>query len=63
MFADPALVTRQLGQGAFRLLVTDVHTLFDRGYVTVTPDYKFRVSRRLENEPIPSIAHQLPQPM
>lgn len=23
MFADPALVTRRLGQGAFRLLVTD----------------------------------------
>ena len=21
-----------------------------RGYVTVTPDYKFRVSRRLEND-------------
>jgi putative restriction endonuclease len=32
------------------LLRTDVHALFDRGYVTVTPDYKFRVSRRLKDE-------------
>ena len=23
---------------------------YSRGYVTVTPDYKFRVSRRLEND-------------
>ncbi|MBI4560873.1 MAG: HNH endonuclease, partial [Candidatus Rokubacteria bacterium] len=30
------------------LLRTDVHALFDRGYVTVTPDYAFRVSRRLK---------------
>jgi putative restriction endonuclease len=90
MYGDPALAKRRLGQGAFRLLVTDtydrrcavtgektliildaahirpvsvggehrvenglllrsdVHTLFDRGYVTVTPDYKFRVSARLK---------------
>jgi len=32
------------------LLRTDVHALFDRGYVTVTPDYKFRVSRKLKDE-------------
>lgn len=32
------------------LLRSDVHTLFDRGYVTVTPDYRFRVSRRLEDD-------------
>ncbi len=32
------------------LLRTDVHALFDRGYVTVTPDYKFRVSRRLKDD-------------
>lgn len=32
------------------LLRTDVHTLFDRGYVTVTPDYKFRVSTRLKGD-------------
>lgn len=32
------------------LLRSDVHTLFDRGYVTVTPDYRFRVSRRLREE-------------
>jgi putative restriction endonuclease len=92
MFSDPLLARRRLGQGGFRLLITesferqcavtrehtlpvldaahirpvtqqgqhavnnglllrsDVHTLFDRGYVTVTPDYKFRVSRRLDEE-------------
>lgn len=92
MFADPALARRRLGQGAFRILVTDsyerqcaitrehtlpvlqaahirpvtqagmhsvsnglllrsdVHTLFDRGYATVTPDFKFRVSRRLSED-------------
>jgi len=89
MFSDPVLTRRRLGQGAFRILVTDiygrkcaitrehtlpvlqaahirpitqggehrvsnglllrsdVHTLFDRGYVTITPKYEFRVSQRL----------------
>lgn len=28
----------------------DVHTLFDRGYITVTPDYRAEVSRRIEDE-------------
>jgi putative restriction endonuclease len=32
------------------LLRADIHTLFDRGYVTVTPDHRFRVSRRLHDE-------------
>jgi len=32
------------------LLRADVHRLFDRGYVTVTPDLRFLVSRRLEEE-------------
>jgi putative restriction endonuclease len=32
------------------LLRTDIHRLFDRGYVTITPDYHFEVSRRLEQE-------------
>ena len=32
------------------LLRQDVHTLFDRGYVTVTPDYRVQVSRRLKDE-------------
>lgn len=32
------------------LLRSDVHTLFDRGYVTVTPEYTFRVSRRLRED-------------
>lgn len=90
MYGEPTLVTPRLGQGAFRVLVTDtyqrrcaitrekalpvlqaahirpvseggqhevsnglllrsdVHTLFDRGYVTVSPDFQFRVSRRLK---------------
>ncbi len=88
----PQLVEPRLGQGTFRLLVTeaydwacavtnehslpvleaahirpfklggphdisnglalraDIHRLFDRGYVTVTPDYHFEVSKRLESE-------------
>ena len=92
MFGEPALTRRRLGQGGFRILVTDtygrhcavtgertlpvleaahirpvaagglhrvdnglllrsdIHTLFDRGYVTVTPDHRFRVSGRLRNE-------------
>lgn len=32
------------------LLRADVHRLFDRGYVTVTPNYEFRVSRRLRED-------------
>jgi putative restriction endonuclease len=32
------------------LLRSDVHTLFDRGYVTVTPSYEFRASNRLRDE-------------
>lgn len=92
VYGDPALVRQRLGQGLFRVLVTDtylrrcavtrekvlpvleaahirpvsegglhridnglllrsdVHALFDRGYVTVTPDYRFRVSRRLKDD-------------
>jgi putative restriction endonuclease len=92
MFSDPVLARRRLGQGGFRILVTDtydrqcavtsehtlpvlqaahikpvsqggehlvsnglllrsdVHTLFDRGYVTITPDLRFRVSRRLDED-------------
>ena len=92
MYGDPVLVRPRLGQGAFRVLVTDtyqrqcaitgektlvvleaahirpisaagqhrvdngllmrsdIHTLFDRGYVTVTPDSRFRVSKRLRDD-------------
>jgi putative restriction endonuclease len=32
------------------LIRSDLHTLFDRGYVTVTPEYKFEVSRRVREE-------------
>lgn len=32
------------------LLRTDLHTLFDRGYVTVTPQYHLEVSRRIQTE-------------
>ncbi len=28
----------------------DVHTLFDRGYMTVTPDFRLEVSRRIKDE-------------
>jgi putative restriction endonuclease len=32
------------------LLRQDVHTLFDRGYLTVTPDYRIEVSSRIKDE-------------
>lgn len=92
MFGDPVPVRPRLGQGSFRVVVTDVyerrcaitgervlpvleaahikpvteggrhetanglllrsdiHRLFDRGYVTVTPDHRFRVSRKLKED-------------
>ncbi|HWP36421.1 MAG TPA: HNH endonuclease [Gemmatimonadales bacterium] len=92
MYGEPRLVRQRIGQGTFRVLVTDtyerrcavtrekalpvlqaahirpvseggahrvdnglllrsdVHTLFDRGYLTVTPDFRLRVSRRLRDD-------------
>lgn len=32
------------------LLRRDIHSLFDAGYVTVTPDHRFEVSRRIREE-------------
>jgi putative restriction endonuclease len=32
------------------LLRADVHQLFDAGYVTITPDYRIEVSRRIREE-------------
>lgn len=91
-YGEPTLIRPRLGQGAFRLLVTDIygrrcaitkertlpaleaahirpyadggehsprngilmrrdiHSLFDQGYVTVTPDHRFEVSRRIREE-------------
>jgi putative restriction endonuclease len=91
-WGEPTLIRPRLGQGAFRILVTDnydrrcavtgertlpaleaahirpfaghaqhdprnglllrrdLHTLFDRGYVTVTPTHHFEVSRRIRDE-------------
>lgn len=91
-YGTPAMVKPRLGQGAFRVLVTDVydrrcaisrertlpaleaahirpyseggaheasnglllrrdiHSLFDAGYVTVTPSLHFEVSRRIREE-------------
>lgn len=91
-WGEPTLIRPRLGQGAFRILVTDnygrrcavtgektlpaldaahirpfaahgqhdptnglllrrdLHSLFDRGYVTVTPDHHFEVSRRIRDE-------------
>lgn len=91
-YGEPQLIRPRLGQGAFRLVVTDIyerrcavtqertlpaleaahirpyadggehepsnglllrrdiHGLFDRGYVTVTPDLRFEVSRRIKEE-------------
>ena len=91
-YGEPALIRPRLGQGAFRVLVTDIydrrcavtrertlpaleaahirpyseggvhearnglllrrdiHSLFDSGYVTVTPDHHFEVSGRIKEE-------------
>ncbi len=91
-YGAPQLIRPRLGQGAFRVLVTDIyqrrcavtqertlpaleaahirpygeggaheahnglllrrdiHSLFDAGYVTVTPDLDFEVSRRIKEE-------------
>lgn len=91
-YGEPVLVRPRLGQGAFRILVTDnyrrrcaisgertlpaldaahirpfsaggpheasngilfrrdIHSLFDLGYVTVTPELKFEVSKRIKEE-------------
>lgn len=91
-FGEPQLIRPRLGQGAFRVLVTDtynrrcaitqertlpaleaahirpygdggehdarnglllrrdIHSLFDAGYVTVTPDLHVEVSRRIKEE-------------
>lgn len=91
-FGGPTVVYPRLGQGTFRVLVTDlyerrcavtgertlpvleaahirpfaangpheprngvllrsdIHTLFDRGYVTVTPELRFEVSGRIREE-------------
>jgi putative restriction endonuclease len=32
------------------LLRRDLHSLFDAGYVTITPEFKFEVSRRIREE-------------
>ncbi|MHB8732116.1 MAG: HNH endonuclease [bacterium] len=91
-YSEPKLVRLRLGQGTFRVLVTDayrrrcavtgekvlpvlhaahirsyadggehrvdnglllrsdLHILFDKGYITVTPDYRVEVSRRLRTD-------------
>jgi putative restriction endonuclease len=91
-YGEPTLIRPRLGQGAFRLVVTDlyrrrcaitkertlpaleaahirpyadggehspsngilmrrdIHSLFDQGYVTITPDHHFEVSRRIREE-------------
>jgi len=91
-YGEPTLVKPRLGQGAFRILVTDnynrrcavtgertlpaldaahikpfsdggeheisngillrrdIHSLFDAGYVTITPELKLEVSRRIKEE-------------
>jgi putative restriction endonuclease len=92
MFGEPVLIRPRLGQGTFRVLITDtyarrcavtqekalpvleaahirgvahggthrvdnglllrsdIHRLFDSGYVTVTPDHLFKVSRKLKED-------------
>jgi len=51
------------------LLRSDVHRLFDSGYVTVAPDFRFRVSQRLKKDfdngepyyPLEGLSIRLPQ--
>jgi len=92
MFGEPVLIRPRLGQGTFRVLITDtyerrcavtqekalpvleaahiravahggahridnglllrsdIHRLFDSGYVTVTPEHRCRVSRKLRED-------------
>ncbi len=92
MFGDPVLIRPRLGQGAFRVLITDtyerrcavtrekalpvleaahiravahggthridnglllrsdIHRLFDSGYVSVAPDHRFLVSRKSKDD-------------
>ncbi len=92
LWSDPRMVRSRLGQGSFRMLVTDtyerrcavtqekalpvlqaahikpvtqqgehridnglllrsdVHTLFDSGYLTITPEHKIEVSKRLHED-------------
>jgi putative restriction endonuclease len=92
MYGDPRLIRSRLGQGTFRVVVTDiyqrrcamtgekalpvlqaahirpvseggthrtdnglllrsdVHTLFDRGYMSIAPNLRVRVSRRLRTD-------------
>lgn len=118
-YGEPALIRPRHGQGAFRLVVTDlykrrcaitkertlpaleaahirpyadggehspsngillrrdIHSLFDQGYVTITPDHRFEVSRRIREEfengrhyyelhggkvEVPAVARQAPDP-
>ena len=91
-YGDPRLIRQRLGQGTFRVLITDIyerrcavtgekalpaldaahikpvseegrhridnglllrsdiHKLFDAGYVTVAPDYRFLASRKLKSD-------------
>lgn len=91
-YGEPVLVQPRLGQGSFRVLVTDayerrcavssertlpvleaahikpyselgehkvsngillrqdIHTLFDKGYLTITPDLRIEVSRKIREE-------------
>jgi putative restriction endonuclease len=44
---------REVGEHAINnglLFRADIHKLFDSGYVTVTPDYRFNVSKRIKEE-------------
>ncbi len=52
---DAAHIQSYLGPGSNHLqnglsLRSDIHRLFDAGYVTVTPDLRFEVSRRLKED-------------
>ena len=91
-YGEPYIIRPRLGQGGFRILITDnyqrrcavtrektlpvldaahirpyskggqhdvrnglllrrdIHSLFDRGYVTVTPEHRFEVSRQLDED-------------
>lgn len=59
-FGEPVLHTPRLGQGIFRVQVldvrngmdlrTDIHRLFDKGYVTIDEEMRFVVGGRLKED-------------
>jgi len=60
LIPSPSISWEKVSEGRMRegthkpdngiLLRSDMHTLFDRGYVTITPEYRFEVSKHIKEE-------------